>query len=238
MQVPLLLTDDFRDGENFDDYGPEAGLDLLLVQYAKKLSPNWTTLWSGGLTQVYQVDLRTAAVEQLWTSPTGRHRLNAKLMLLSSAQVEHEIALGGYTWFDATRRYSLTLTAGRFYFDDTGVRVDVQRYFDDTIVGLFLKAEAEDNMAGGFMISVPFTPRRDAMPRGLQIKGSRRWSYSLQTTLNRSDGTNALRPLLLYEPVTDFDLRRDFFDSNRLSPDWLRTQLPRMREAYLLWGAD
>jgi hypothetical protein len=235
VQAPLLLTDDFRDGENFASVGPEAGLDQFMVQYAHKPAPSWTSLWSFGLMQVFQADLRVSAVEQLWASPQGRHRLHAKLMLLDAADT-HKVALGGYTWFDATRRWSATLTGGRFYANDTGARLDVSRYFGDTIAGVFWKVEAEDNMAAGFQLSLPLTPRRDAMPSGVQVKGARRWGHSLQTTINLADGTNALRPLLLYEPVTDLDLRRDFLDSSRLSPEWLRGELGRMREAYLLWG--
>jgi hypothetical protein len=117
------------------------------------------------------------------------------------------------------------------------VRLDLMRYFDDTIAGLFLKVEADDSMAGGFQLSLPLTPRRDAMPRGVQVKGARRWAHSKQTTLNLADGTNALRPFMLYEPLMDLDLRRDFLDSGRLGPAWLREQLPRMREAWLLWGS-
>jgi hypothetical protein len=235
LQAPLLLTDDFRDGRNFADTGPEAGLDQLLMQYAHKPAASWTSLWSFGLTQVFQTDFRVLGTEQLWTSPQGRHRLHAKLLALS-AQESRQVALGGYTWFDVTRRYSASVTGGRFYDEDTGVRIDLMRYFDDTIAGLFLKAESDDNMAGGFQLSLPLTPRRDAMPRGVQVKGARRWGHSKQTTLNRADGTNALRPFMLYEPMMDLDLRRDFLDSDRLAPAWLREQLPRMREAWLLWG--
>lgn len=236
VQLPLAQTSDFDDGRNFDGYAPEAGLDLLMAQYAHKLAPGWTWLWSAGLMQVYQVDVRTLGLEQLWTSPQGRHRANVKLMSLSTTEISHRVALAGYTWFDASRRWSLGATGGRFYADDRGVRFDVSRHFDDTIAGLFLKVEAADNMAGGFALTIPLTPRRDAMPRGVQVKGARRWGHHLQTTLNLADGTNALKPLLLHEPVVELDLRRDFYDSNRLGPEWLRLQLPRLREAYLLWG--
>lgn len=236
-QVPLARTDDFRDGENFDGFGPEAGLDLLMVQHVQKFTPGWTSMLSLGLAQVFQVDLRVAGMEHVWTSPEGGHRLNAKAMLMDAA-VTHRVLLAGYTWFDPARRFSAGVTGGRFYANDTGVRFELNRYFDDTIAGVFLKVESDDNMAGGFQISLPLTPRRDAPPTGVQVKGARRWGHSLQTTLNRADRTNALKPLLLYEPVLDFDLRRDFLDSNRLGPAWLRDQLPCMREAYGLWGAD
>jgi hypothetical protein len=236
IQAPLLLSDDFRDGRNFASTGPEAGVDQLLMQYAHKPAPSWTSLWSFGLTQVFQTDFRVLGTEQAWTSPQGRHRLHAKLLALSAEQ-GRQVALGGYTWLDATRRYSAGITGGQFYNEDNGVRLDLMRYFDDTIAGLFLKVEADDSMAGGFQLSLPLTPRRDAMPRGVQVKGARRWAHSKQTTLNLADGTNALRPFMLYEPLMDLDLRRDFLDSGRLGPAWLREQLPRMREAWLLWGS-
>jgi hypothetical protein len=235
-QAPIARTDDFRDGGNFEGFGPEASLDQLLIQYVHQPAPAWTSLWSVGTLQVFQVDLRLAGVEQLWTSPEGRHRFNAKLMLLDAAE-QHRVALGGYTWFDAIRRYSASVTAGQFYAEDSGARIDVQRYFGDTIAGVFLKVQSDDSMAGGFQMSVPLTPRRDRMPDGVQVKGARRWGHSLQTTLNLADGSNALRPLMLYEPVTDLDLRRDFLDSNRLGPAFLRGELARLREAYLLWGS-
>jgi hypothetical protein len=236
LQVPLLLTDDFRDGRNFESTGPEAGLDLLLVQRAHKITPSWTWLWSVGSIQVYQADRAVAGLEQAWTSPEGRHRLNAKFLALKTQDDTREVALAGYTLFDAARDYSVTLSGGRYYAEDTGMRLDVNRYFGDTIAGLFLKYESHDNMAGGFQLSLPLTPRRDAMPRGTQVKGPRRWAHSLQTTFNLADQTNALKPLLLYEPLFDLDLRRDFLDSGRLGPEYLRAQLPRMREAYQLYA--
>lgn len=236
LQAPLVLTNDFRSGENFESAGPEAGLDLLLLQRAHKLTPSWTWLWSVGSIQVFQADLAIGGLEQVWASPQGRHRLNAKLMATKSGVARRQVALAGYTLFDATRDYSVGLTGGRFYAEDAGLRLDVNRYFDDTILGVFLKYESHDNMAGGFQLSLPLTPRRDAMPRGLQAKGPRRWGHSLQTTLNLADQTNSLKPLLLYEPLFDLDLRRDFYDSGRLGPDYLHAQLPRMREAWQLYS--
>ena len=235
-QAPVAKTDDFRSGENFGDFAPEAGLDLLIGQYAHKVSPGWTSLWNVGLVQVFQTDLSLFGTEQAWISPQGAHRLNAKLMTLGSDTIRHNVLLGGYAWYDAARRYSLSLTGGRYYLDDTGVRIELNRYFDDTIAGLFLKVEGRENMAGGFQISIPLTPRRDAMPHGIQVKGPRRWGHALQSTLNLADGSNSLKPLLLYEPLVDLDLRRDFLDSGRLGADYLRNELPRMREAWQLWG--
>ena len=68
------------------------------------------------------------------------------------------------------------------------------------------------------------------------MKGARRWAHGLSTTLNSAEARNPLRPIFLYEPMLDFDLRRDFHDSGRLGEAYLQDELPRMREAYELWG--
>ena len=106
----------------------------------------------------------------------------------------------------------------------------------DTIVGLFFKAASRDDQAGGIQVTLPLTPRRDALPRAVQLKGSRRWGHGISSTLNAFDNRNPLRPLLLYEPMLDLDLRRDFYDSGRLGQAYLQDELPRMHEAYELWG--
>ena len=139
-------------------------------------------------------------------------RLDAgnQLSISDSHAVGHRALLGQARFIIALEAVSLAGLPGMLM---GGARFDITRHFDDTIVGLYLKVDSDDSMAGGFVLSIPLTPRRDAMPRGVQVKGPRRWSHSLQTTLNLADGTNSLKPLLLYEPMTDFDLRRDFFDS-------------------------
>jgi hypothetical protein len=236
-QVPLVETDDFRDAGNFSPVAVEAGIDQLTAQYVHKLHPQWTWAWSLGHAQVFRTDVDMLGLEQLWLSDTGAHQLRTKLMALHAGYGTRGVALAGYTWFDPTRDYSVSLTGGRFYAEDSGFRLELNRYFGDTIVGLLFKAATRDDMAGGIQISLPLTPRQDAMPGVLQVKGSRRWGHATTTTLNTDDGRNSLRPLLLYEPMFDLDLRRDFYDSGRLGEAYLRDELPRMHEAYELWTA-
>src|SRR5204863_8425647 len=111
-----------------------------------------------------------------------------------------------------------------FFAKDTGMRIDFSRYFGDTICTLFLKAASGDD-AAGILVTLPLTPRRDAQPGGLQVKGPRRWGHNISTTVNTADGRNALRPLLLVEPMLDLDLRRDFADSSRLGAAYLQDEL-------------
>lgn len=233
VRAPLVESNDFRAGQNFSSFAPQSGIDEILLQYLHKPTPQWTWLWSAGRTQVYN---QVNTLEQAWVSDDGAHRLHAKAMYLRDSDFSHQVALAGYTWFDASRDYSLDLTGGRFFAGDNGFRISLNRYFGDTILTVFFKAADRYNQAGGIQISLPLTPRQDAYPRGLQVKGSRRWSHSLSTTLNAADHTNSLRPFLLYEPSLDLDLERDILDSGRLGEDYLREELPRMREAYRLWA--
>ncbi len=231
VQVPIARSDDFRDGENFQNSAVKAGLDQFMLQVFHKPAAQWAWLWSGGMFRLGQADLPTLALEQLWTSETGAHQWRTKFMGFRAKAALRKVALAGYTWFDSDRDYAVSLTAGRFYAGDSGFRLDLKRYFGDTICGLFFKAASRYDQAVGFQVSLPLTPRQDSQPSGVQIKGSRRWSYGLSTTVNDAEGRNPLRPLLLFEPNLDLNLQRDFFDAERLSPDYLRTHLPRLREA-------
>lgn len=237
LQAAVIESDDFRGAGNFAPFVPESGLSQALLQYLHKPAPRWLWLWSAGRTQVPSADLDTVALEQAWLSGDGAHTWRLKAMAMRGRSSSAEIALAGYGWFAPEREYSVALTGGRFYAGDAGVRLELNRHFGDTILGVFFKAASRDDQAGGIQVSLPLTPRQDAQPRGLQVKGSRRWAHSLTSRLNASDQRNALTPLLLYEPVLDLDLQRDFLDAGRLGQDYLRDELPRMREAYERWGA-
>lgn len=237
-QVPVLETDDFRDQGNFEPLGPEGGLDQIMLQYLHKPAPQWTWLWSAGRAQVFRSDLDTVALEQGWSSRDGSHRLRAKLMSMKGASSSAEVALAGYTWFDPARDYSVAVSGGRFYAGDAGLRLELNRHFGDTILGAFWRGASSDDQAAGLQVSLPLTPRRDAYPDGLQIKGQRRWSHSVSTTLNAFDNRNPLRPLLLYEPTLDLDLHRDLQDAGRVGEAYLRDELPRMREVWETYGGQ
>lgn len=241
-QIPVARSDDFAPGRPFEDLAPRGGIDVALLQYLHTPAPGWSLLWSAGRTRIFRIDARAVALDQAWSPGDGRHRFRAKLMALHHDLATRELALAGYNWLDARRAYGIGVTAGRFYLGDAGARLDVERYFGDTIVGLFYKFASPDDQAGGVVLSLPLTPRRDQRPRWLQLKGARRWAHSLGTTLNAPptatspNGANPIRPLLLYEPILDLDLERDIHDAGRLSAEYLHANGPRMQQAYERWG--
>jgi hypothetical protein len=235
--VPVVESEDFGAGRNFEPVGFEAEADLALIQYGFKVLPQWTWLASAGRNQVFRSTYNTVALEQVWQPGDGAHQLRLKIMGLRNSEIgTRKVGLAGYTWFDPANDYSIGLTGGRFFVGDTGVRADLSRHFGDTIWTVFYKLGGREEQAAGMQVSLPLTPRRDAPAGFLQLKGPRRWSHGLGTTLNDPSGLNPLRPFFMYEPMLDLDLRRDFYDSGRLGEAYLRDELPRMREAYERWG--
>ncbi|HUR40471.1 MAG TPA: YjbH domain-containing protein [Verrucomicrobiae bacterium] len=239
---PAALSDDFGGGDAFGTIAPKGGIDIALGQYLHSPAPGWTLLWSAGQARVFRIGARTAALDTAWSPGRGAHRVRAKLMAMDTDFGLREVALAGYTWLDARRDYSWSITGGRFFAGDSGVRVDLERYFGDVIAGLFWKFASPDDQAVGVAMSLPLTLGRDMRPRGLQIKGARRWQHSLGTTLNgpgnatNPEGSNPIRPLLLHEPVLDLDLERDIHDGGRLNAEYLLDETGRMQEAYQRWG--
>jgi hypothetical protein len=234
-RAPVARSDDMRGAGAYAPFAPRAGLDLATLQFFHKPAPAWAWLWSAGHARIVRADLRALALEQLWLSGSGRHQLRAKLMSLSTSRDGREVVLGGYRYFDPVRAWSAGITGGRFYEGDAGVRLDLERHFGDVIAGVFWKAASADDQAAGFALSLPLTPRRDMAPRGVQVKGPRRWGHSLASTLNDNAGRNPLRPLLLFEPSLDLDLARDLYDSGRLGPAYLEANPERLREAHEQW---
>lgn len=235
-QAPVAESGDYDEGRNFEGFAIEPGFDLALLQYLHKAGPQWSWLWSAGRSQVLQSDLDTGALEQLWTSRDGRHQLRTRFMALHGREREHHVALAGYAWHDPVLDYAIGVTGGRFYAGDAGLRLEASRWFGDTQATLFVRGASGDDIAAGVALSLPLTPRRDAAPGFVQVKGPRRWGHSLATTLNDANTSNRLRPLLLYEPQLDLDLRRDFGDAGRLGEATLRDEVPRLYEAAELWG--
>ena len=89
---------------------------------------------------------------------------------------------------------------------------------------------------GGIRISLPLTPRKEFKPGLVQIRGSHRWGYGLETTFSRDDNTNTIDSRLVVEPFTSYNLLKDVYDSDRLNPAYLRRHLHRLRDAYWRWN--
>jgi hypothetical protein len=143
---------------------------------------------------------------------------------------ERYIYTATYSYYHDSLDTLLELTAGKFYYDDTGFELKAKRYFGDTAVGFFYQKADEQYI--GINIELPLTPRkiRDSY---FQVKGKSNYSYSLRTTVNDPDGRNTLAPGGLLRASREFDVEPNFLNRNRLNSDYLKKHVLRLRDAYM-----
>jgi hypothetical protein len=231
---PLTWSDNFAPGGRFHDHNDPV-LQRLLFSQTFRLAPALTSQVGAGL---YQEQVNGVLSETIWSPGDGRHRFRLRLGHFDpkGAAARHSSGLASYRLYVPGLDLALEATAGRFYGGDEGVQIELKRYFADTYVSAVFTETDERIVA--FRISFPLTPRRDLPPGLLQVRGSERFTYELQSVLAERGGSN---PLVFGQgeiPQTAMHLERAFFNGDRLNRLYLLEHLPRLREAYLRFGTE
>ncbi|MCK9411667.1 MAG: YjbH domain-containing protein [Prolixibacteraceae bacterium] len=127
-----------------------------------------------------------------------------------------------YTFFGEYRepKYDFTtrVTAGKFLYDDTAVRVDISRQFHELAIGLFvlkstLHSDGETGTVGGFNIIVPIAPRKALKPSKFRVNLARYFNWEFRE--------RTVDPL-----ATTYRTNRDWNETFRnLNPDFINKQL-------------
>ncbi len=143
---------------------------------------------------------------------------------------ERYIYLANYSYYHDTWDTLLEITAGKFYNDDRGFEIKAKRFFGDTAVGFFYQHANEQYV--GISLEAPLTLRK-VNDSYFQVKGKSNYRYSLRTTVNDDDGRNTLEPGGLIRPSREFDIEQSFLNRNRLSTDYIKKHILRLRNASL-----
>lgn len=121
----------------------------------------------------------------------------------------------------------------KYYNQDSGFDVQVQRYFGETLIRFFYQ-NADDQYIGlGFKL--PLTPRYVANTPYGQIKGQNLFSHQTRTTVRSDTGINFAKPGGLINPVTEFDIENRFLNRNRLTESYLKNHILRLRDVYFTY---
>ncbi len=233
--IPLARTDDFRPGGAFAHQAiPSTRLQRALFSQALPLAPGLITQFGGGL---YHQGVKAAFNETQWRSPEGTHRFSFLGGLYREDKAaDRRVALGSYRFHYAPLDATFEATAGTFYNQDRGYRLEARRWFRDVSLRLFFTHTNEKLL--GFALGLPLTPRRDLRPGWLNIRGSEHWVDSLSTVVQRADGSNPVTFGMGSVPVGLDGLSRSLYDQDRLGEAYLKANLLRLREAFLTWGAN
>ena len=127
-----------------------------------------------------------------------------------------------YTFFGEYRepKYDFTtrVTAGKFLYDDTAVRVDISRQFHELTLGLFvikstLHSDDETGTVGGFNVIIPIAPKKGLKPSKFRVNLARYFNWEFRE--------RTVDPL-----ATTYRTNRDWNETFRnLNPDFVNKQL-------------
>ena len=235
--IPLDNTSDFEGRGAYANQAIEGGLKNAFLHQTFKLWPN-REIQTYNQTSIgrYRENYNGAFNDTLWLSPSGTHRLKAQLGLFahqdSNNNDDRGLYLGSYRYYWDRWDMALELTGGQFWNQDQGFALETKQYFGDTSIGLFFKHT--DFSVAGLSISVPLTPRKDMSPRGFQVRGAERWSWSFQTVVD--EDTNFTDFGAARVPSLTHQLDRVYFNNDRLSEAYIQRHIYRLKDANNRWG--
>jgi hypothetical protein len=117
--------------------------------------------------------------------------------------------------------------------------------FGDASASLYYKNStgSDDHhwQSAGIQFSFPLTPREDMKNYyRMQVRGADEWSYAQETTLTSSSNKlNDLPPYALaINPQPPTALYRIYYNRDRLSSEYVKSHIYRLREAWMRYGTS
>lgn len=188
----------------------------------------------------FDANYRGAYGELRWEPGEGRHRFGVEGGRFERTSdydrnlpLESRTLLGNYRYAYTPTRTYFEVTAGRFLYNDNGVKFGIKQWFDDVAVSLYLRRtkfdfERSARSMAGIEVSIPLTPRKDMTPTNhIQVTGTARWSYAVETVIR--EGSN---PLSTNQGVLPRGGALDrTFNSDRAGLAYFEDSMPRIRSA-------
>lgn len=120
----------------------------------------------------------------------------------------------------------------RYSDGSNGPALGVTRWFGDVALQMFAR-KGGGNSFVGLELSLPLAPRQGMGAAPIQLTGNPRYTASIRSLLTSATDThntqkpNAVRPVNL-----SYKSEVELFNSGRITPDYMRAQMPRLREAF------
>jgi hypothetical protein len=229
-QVHVADSDDYEEDAPFRNYREESDFDRAMFYQTFALPwgfYNQTQL--GYLKERY--DFMGIRNETGWLSPEGRHKVTADFGYFEyedyNASKDYQTISYQYNWLE--QDITLHATAGNFWYEDSGARVESRFWFGDSYLAIY----AEDTRVQkvGIAFSIPLSPRKDmAVSKYGQVKGTSAWRYGISTQVGESH--NRLVFNQAYVPSKSVNLDRMLFNQGRISTQYVYSNLTRLKEVY------
>lgn len=237
--APVSNSTLFDDGRVFAQSRQQSGLNEALIQQVIKPSSTSVVAGSAGVLEVQNDMYYTLQSEASLTSSSGNSGIYIKAATFESKDDSDSdlINVGLVSVRQDFPKYAanVELGYGKFFEEDTGIRLDLTRQFGAADVSSYVKYLDKDNIEAGLQLTMPLTPRKDFKRGALLVRGNEHWSYSQGSTIKDPlvSGGNPIRLNKLQNPTPHKNLKDDFYENQRLSPAYLKANVHRLREAYV-----
>lgn len=231
-------TDDFTKGGIYGGVFraqrvPDGVKDRVINQ-TFRLGRGFTTMISYGRFFAVNDGL---SLESRWEPGDGRNRFSVILTDFEDKfdpRITRNARLASWRYFFQSTNSEVNFTAGEFYREDSGYKVDFTQHIGDTRLHLMYK-KSEGNAFAGIGFTVPLTPRKDlGRVAKIQFTGTPSWRYEINTILGEQGNRLVFNPNVI--PTKFFNLRNGYFNGDRLNPAYIRANQERLREAWQTFG--
>ncbi|MEZ7206972.1 YjbH domain-containing protein [Pseudoalteromonas sp. DY56-GL79] len=232
-ETEVAKTDDYETGKAFGRFAKDSGVTQATIYQTLDLPYGIYNQTHIGFFKEFN-DYTGIKNETTWLSENGRHQLNAEIGYLEyddyDLDRDYQTLSYRYNWVE--QDVSFHATAGRFFYEDSGVKLETRFWFGDSYISIF--AQDTDVQVAGIAFSIPLTPRKDMAPiRYGQIKGNEAWRHEVSTRIGESH--NQLVIGRGHSVKTPVNLDKTFLNQGRLSSSYIYSNLARLREAYLTY---
>ncbi len=234
--IPVGWSPNLADGAIYSSYRTPTRLDRAMFFQAITLAPGLVAnLGAGKVLTTTNGTLN----ELSWIPKSGTSRFKLTQAWGRDTGTTRNVILGSYRFQIPRYDVAVEATGGKFWAQDTGYMIDLQRFFGDTSLSLYFKdiksaTDSQRYRQAGVQIDLPLTPRRDMKAKPLQLRGIQDWSFSQETGIVSSgtQNSNYIKSDAAIVPDTTESLAVYFYDRERLNPAYILAHTARIKEAW------
>jgi hypothetical protein len=240
--IPVAWSQNLDDGKAYRNDRNNARIDRALLHQTISLPAAVMARVGGGM---IMPDTYGTVNEVVWNPGAGAHSFQVFQELAQKSKggvtIDYSAYTAGYRYYCALLDTSVRIDGGRFWTKDTGITMELKRFFGDVETTIFYKnSQLPDHggnvQAGGITFALPLTLRKEFTRPPLQLTGSNEWSYSQQSLIVTPGESNYVSVSTGIRPQLSYNLMRTFANRDRLSTAYIKSNLARMREAWLKYG--
>ncbi|MCH9740007.1 MAG: YjbH domain-containing protein [Epsilonproteobacteria bacterium] len=232
-ETPLTHSENFDKGKVYYNTYNE-NMDSRLVNAMVHQTLHYDKLLNTTSIGKFRTNYNGVLNQTNFVSESGSHGMNLKLGAFEYDNDKRELYLGSYRYFYEPFDLFTEVTYGQYWNQDKGASLALKRFFGETALSLYYKNTTADDYVG-FELSLPFTLRKIPNTSIGQVKGKTDFNYGFRTTVRRADGSNKLNPAGGVAPKSDFEVTSYYLNRDRLNPLYIKGNLKRLRESYLLY---